>query len=233
MQSDVACSRLRELILDGAYPPGARLTEMEAAATLRMSRTPVREALRALAAEGLVRPSGRGVVVVALEEGDLDEAYQVRAALEALTAELAAVRQRDGRIAPADLRSLRDVAARTATATAQGRMADAVKLNRSFHRAIAELAGNTMARHALERIWDQIQVSTLRSLAPPSRPAHVSAQHEELVEAIAAGRAEDAAAIARAHVLDTRATARHTPVATSPPSGPDEGGRPPLTSSPS
>ncbi|MGP3964107.1 GntR family transcriptional regulator [Nonomuraea sp. 3N208] len=207
MQTDVACSRLRELILDGAYPPGARLTEMEAAATLEMSRTPVREALRMLAADGLVRPAGRGVVVVSLEQADLDEAYQVRAALEALTAELAAARQREGRIAPADLRALREVATRTATATAEGRLADAVRLNRRFHRTIAELACNTMALRALERIWDQIQVSTLHSLVPPSRPAHVSGQHEELLAAITEGRPEDAAAIARAHVLDTRITA--------------------------
>ncbi|WP_327581081.1 GntR family transcriptional regulator [Nonomuraea sp. NBC_00507] len=208
MQTDVACSRLRELILDGSYPPGARLTEMEAAATLEMSRTPVREALRMLAADGLVRPAGRGVVVVALEADDLDEAYQVRAALEALTAELAAARQREGRIAPADLRALREVATLTATATAEGRLADAVRLNRRFHRTIAELAGNTMALRALERIWDQIQVSTLHSLVPPSRPAHVSAQHERLVTAIAGGRPEDAGAIARDHVLDTRTTTR-------------------------
>jgi DNA-binding GntR family transcriptional regulator len=206
MQTDVACSRLRELILDGTYPPGARLTEMEAAATLEMSRTPVREALRALAADGLVRPSGRGVVVVALEQDDLDEAYQVRAALEALTAELAAARQRAGRIAPADLVALRDLAADTATATAEGRLAEAVRLNRRFHRLVAELAGNSMARHTLERIWDQIQVSTLRSLAPPSRLAHVSGQHDLLVAAIAGGRPEEAAAIARAHVLDTRSS---------------------------
>ncbi|MFI7638319.1 GntR family transcriptional regulator [Nonomuraea sp. NPDC049400] len=204
MQTDVARSRLRELILDGAYPPGARLTEMEVAAALEMSRTPVREALRALAADGLVRPSGRGVVVVALERSDLEEAYQVRAALEALTAELAATRQREGRIAPAELVALRDVAAETATATAEGRFAEAVRLNRRFHQLIAELAGNSMALHALERIWDQIQVSTLRSLAPPSRPAHVSAQHEELVAAIVLGQAEEAAKVARAHVLDTR-----------------------------
>ncbi|MFI6736552.1 GntR family transcriptional regulator [Nonomuraea sp. NPDC050451] len=204
MQTDVARRRLRELILDGAYPPGARLTEMEVAAALDMSRTPVREALRALTADGLVRPSGRGVVVVALEQGDLDEAYQVRAALEALTAELAATRQREGRIAPADLAALREIAIDTATATAEGRLAEAVRLNRRFHRVIAELAGNSMALHALERIWDQIQVSTLRSLAPPSRPAHVSGQHEELVAAIVLGRPEEAARVARAHVLDTR-----------------------------
>ncbi|MEV1175897.1 GntR family transcriptional regulator [Nonomuraea sp. NPDC049784] len=208
MQTDVARSRLRELILDGTYPPGARLTEMEASAALEMSRTPVREALRALAADGLVRPSGRGVVVVALERSDLEEAYQVRAALEALTAELAAIRQREGRIAPADLVDLRGVATETATATAEGRLAEAVRLNRRFHRLIAELAGNSMALHALERIWDQIQVSTLRSLAPPSRPAHVSGQHEELVAAIVLGQAEEAARVARAHVLDTHIITR-------------------------
>jgi DNA-binding GntR family transcriptional regulator len=204
MQTDVARRRLRELILDGTYPPGARLTEMEIAAALDMSRTPIREALRALTADGLVRPSGRGVVVVALEQGDLDEAYQVRAALEALTAELAATRQREGRIAPADLAALREIAIETATATAEGRLAEAVRLNRRFHRVIAELAGNSMALHALERIWDQIQVSTLRSLAPPSRPAYVSGQHEELVAAIVLGRPEEAARVARAHVRDTR-----------------------------
>ncbi|MFB9624170.1 GntR family transcriptional regulator [Nonomuraea helvata] len=206
MQTDVARSRLRELILDGTYPPGARLTEMEVAAALEMSRTPVREALRALAADGLVRPAGRGVVVVSLERGDLEEAYQVRAALEALTAELAATRQREGRIAPADLAALRDITTETATATAEGRFAEAVLLNRRFHRLIAELAANSMALHALERIWDQIHVSTLRSLAPPSRPAHVSGQHEELVAAIVLGLADEAARVARAHVLDTRTT---------------------------
>ncbi|NUS07126.1 MAG: FCD domain-containing protein, partial [Nonomuraea sp.] len=101
----------------------------------------------------------------------------------------------------------------TAAATAQGRLDDAVGLNRRFHRRIAELAGNAMALHTLERVWDQIQVSTLRSLAPPSRPAHVSGQHEQLVAAIVEARPGDAAAIARAHVLDTRA-------ATSPDTGP-------------
>ncbi|MBF8189848.1 GntR family transcriptional regulator [Nonomuraea sp. K274] len=208
MQADVAWSRLRDLILDGTYPPGARLTEMEAAATLRMSRTPVREALRALAADGLVRPSGRGVVVVALERDDLGEAYQVRAALEALTAELAAIRQREGHIAPAALAALRDLADETASVTARGRLPEAAGLNRRFHGMIAELAGNTMALRTLERIWDQIQVSTLRSLAPPSRPAHVSGQHADLLTAITEGRPERAARIARSHVLDTRASTR-------------------------
>ncbi|NRQ40604.1 GntR family transcriptional regulator [Nonomuraea sp. NN258] len=206
MQTDVACARLRELILDGAYPPGSRLTELEAAAVLDMSRTPVREALRALAADGLVRPTGRGVVVVALESGDLDDAYQVRAALEALTAETLAIRHREGHVAPSAMAGLRELAVTTAEATAEGRLAEAVGLNRRFHRRVAELAGNAIALQTLERIWDQIHVSTLRSLAPPARSVHVSDQHERLLDAISDGRSDDAGRIAREHVLDTRDT---------------------------
>ena len=207
MQTDTARRRLRELILDGTYPAGTRLAELEVAAVLGMSRTPVREAIRALSADGLVRPTGWGVAVVALDTSDLDHAYQVRAALEGLTAELAAVRQRDGRIAPADLASVRGAASDAAEATAAGRLQEAVEHNRRFHRRIAELAGNTIALSTLDRLWDQILISTLHSLAAPARPAQVAAQHDELLAAIAGGRAADAGRIARQHALDTRASA--------------------------
>ena len=202
----MARRQVRELILDGTYVPGARLTESDVAAVLQMSRTPVREALSALAADGLVRPTGRGVVVVVLEAADLDHAYQVRAALEALAAELAAGRQGDGRIARADLAALHDIAAAAADATTAGRLAEAVGHNRRFHRRIAELAGNPIALRTLDRVWDPIQVSTLHSLAPPARQAHVAAQHDQLLAAITDARAEDAGQLARRHVLDTRAT---------------------------
>jgi DNA-binding GntR family transcriptional regulator len=205
MQTETARHRLRELILDGTYPPGARLTETDAAVSLGMSRTPVREALNALIADGLVRPAGRGVLVATLSTHEVEDAYQVRSALEALTAELAANRQRDGRIAPADLRDLRETAATTAEATADGRFAEAVDHNRRFHRMIAELADNAIALRTLDRVWDLIHVSTFRSLRPSARPAHVSTQHEGLLTAITEGRAADAARIAREHVLDTRA----------------------------
>jgi DNA-binding GntR family transcriptional regulator len=210
VQTETAARRLRELILDGSYPPGTRLSEVAAAATLAMSRTPVREALQGLAADGLVRPSGRGVVVVALAEDDLLEAYQVRAALEALTAELAAQRQRAGQLAPADLIALRRDAKAAAEATSAGRLVDAVGHNRRFHRRIAELAGNAIALAALDRLWDQIQVSTMDSLAPPARRAHVADEHEQLLAAITTGRAPDAARAARRHVLDTAGTTRPT-----------------------
>jgi DNA-binding GntR family transcriptional regulator len=206
VQTDTARHRLRELILDGTYPAGTRLTELKVAAALGMSRTPVREAIRTLAADGLVRPAGWGVTVISLDPSDLDHAYQVRAALDGLTAELAADRHRAGRIAPADLASLGAAATDAAEATAAGRLQQAVKHNRRFHQRIAESAGNPIALSTLDRLWDQILVSTLHSLAAPARPAQVAAQHDQLLAAIADGRAADAGRIARQHALDTRAS---------------------------
>jgi len=202
-QTESARARLRDLIVTGAYAPGQRLTETEVAESLEMSRTPVREAFRALVSDGLVRSAGRGVQVVALDVEALRHAYQVRAALEALTAELAAVRQAQGRIAPADLAALVRDAESAETATLAGEFAQAVGHNRRFHMRVAELAANPVAATSLDRLWDQIVVSTRATLEPPHRPAHVNSQHRDLLAAIREGRAADAAAAARGHVLDT------------------------------
>ncbi|MFI0897012.1 GntR family transcriptional regulator [Streptomyces sp. NPDC020983] len=203
-QTEEARARLRAMILGGEYAAGQRLTETQVAAALEMSRTPVREALRGLTADGLVRSAGgRGVVVAALDPAALRDTYRVRAALEALTAELAAERQAAGLIAPAELTALAAEADRTEEATLAGRLAEAVVRNRAFHCRVAALAANAPAQAALDRLWDQIVVSTRASLDPPHRPAQVNAQHRELVSAIAGGRAAEAAAVARQHVLDT------------------------------
>ncbi len=208
MQTESTRARLRELILDGHYPPGARLGEVEVAGALGVSRTPVREAFRALASDGLLAPAGRGVRVVRLDGAELAHVYRVRAALEALTAELAAERQRAGRLAPAELADLAALADRTHRATADGEFTAAVRLNRAFHRRVAELAANPVALHSLDRLWDQIQVSTRRTLGPPGRTALVDAQHRDLLAAVTAGDPAAAAAAARRHVLDTCAADR-------------------------
>lgn len=208
MQSETAYQRLRRLILDGSYPPGARLTELELAAALDVSRTPVREAFRALAADGLVETAGRGVRVVELGPEEIQDAYRVRAALEGLTAELAAERQRQGRIAPAELAELERLATLTEQVTAEGRIVEAVRLNRRFHRRIAELAASPIALQTLDRLWDRIQVSTQSTLQPTGRADQVADQHRELLAALTAGDPEKAHAAARRHVLDTSATTR-------------------------
>ena len=98
MQADAAYARLREAIVDGQYPAGSRLTEVEIAEALGMSRTPVREALRRLAGDGLVRASDRGVIVDLMDEEEARHARMVRATLDVLVAELAARRQKAGEV---------------------------------------------------------------------------------------------------------------------------------------
>ncbi|MEV4145342.1 GntR family transcriptional regulator [Amycolatopsis sp. NPDC049691] len=201
---------VRGLIVLGTYPAGRAVTEQELCDRLGVSRTPVREALRRLESDGLVEPARRGVTVVELDPKALRDAYRVRAALEGLTAELAAERQRSGELAPADLARLGALADDADRATRSGDLAEGVRHNRAFHRHIAALADNPPAAEALDRLWDRITVSTRASLAAPARTGQVEEEHRQLVAAIADGRPEDAAALARAHVLSTMHTLEGT-----------------------
>ncbi|HEU5023830.1 MAG TPA: GntR family transcriptional regulator [Spirillospora sp.] len=206
MQTDVVYRRLRDLIVAGRYTPGERLTELSVSAALEVSRTPVREALRRLEGDGLVEGTGRGVVVNVLSPERLGHAYAVRAALEALTAELAADRQRAGRVPPADLDDLERDAALLEEVTAAGDLDRAIALNRGFHRGIAEMAGNPIALETLDRLWDQIIVSTRDSLAAPDRPDTVAGEHRRLLRAIVQGDRALAGRIAGDHARATGAT---------------------------
>src|SRR5688500_12744404 len=102
-----AAERLRILITEGVLAPGARLNERELSERLGVSRTPLREAFRILAADGLVvQLPNRGVQVVGMSAEDARHAFEVMGALEGLSGELAAQRVRE-----ADLDALRDLQA--------------------------------------------------------------------------------------------------------------------------
>jgi DNA-binding GntR family transcriptional regulator len=197
---------LRDMIVSGEVPTTGRVTEAALAERLAVSRTPVREALRRLEGDGLVHAQGRGVSVVVLSGAALDNVYVVRAALEALTAATAAGRQAAGQLAPADLRSLRRLADAADHATRTGDLAAAVRHNRAFHRAVAELAANPVALEILDRLWDRIQVSTRRSLTASDRAEAVDTEHRLLLDRIEAGDPAGAGDAARKHVLATLAT---------------------------
>jgi DNA-binding GntR family transcriptional regulator len=119
---------LRELILSGELKPGQRLPQNQLAAKFEVSTTPVREALTALAREGLVRRiSHRGVVVFKPSLDELAEIYEIRGALEPFAAGLAA-----GRLSEASLLRLREILVATGTADP----AEHSKLNIDFHALI-------------------------------------------------------------------------------------------------
>jgi len=192
---------LRELIVTGDLP--AKLSESELAERLKVSRTPVREALERLHGDGLVDARGRGVRLISLTPPELRHVYRVRAALEALTAELVAERQAAGEIAPAALAGLKRLAGAADEATRTGDLAQGAASNRAFHLRIAELAANPPALDALRRIWDQIVVSTRRTLVAPNRAEAVDAEHRRLLDAIEQGAAPAAADAAKTHVVNT------------------------------
>src|SRR5947208_1421868 len=132
---DRAIDVLRRGILNGEYAPGERLGEMDLADKLGLSRTPVREALRRLAAEGLVDvTTNKGAKVVDYPKGDLDHIFQIRAHVEGLAARAAAESA-----SPADIDRL-DHIATTLKAHAEARRLDRVyHLNAEYHSTLNKL----------------------------------------------------------------------------------------------
>ena len=210
MDSDTVYQRLREQIVSGVYRAGDRLPEVALSTELAVSRTPVREALRRLESDGLVRSSGRGVRVSAMSAATVRHAHAVRAALEALTAELAAGQQLAGRLAPAALADLEGKATHLEQVTAAGDLERAVDLNRQFHLRIAELSGNPIALEMLDRLWSQLMVSARVSLERTGRPDAVAAEHRELLAAISRGDGAQAGRIAAGHARATAEMAHDT-----------------------
>jgi DNA-binding GntR family transcriptional regulator len=198
-----AYDRVRRLVLDGELGHERPVAEVPLASQLGVSRPTVREALRRLEGEGLLRSDGRRLRVIDLDGAELAGALRMRAALEELHAELAAERVSAGHVAEAQIWDLEKKAAVTAAATAAGDHDEAGRLNRDFHRAVNLLAANPVSFDALELLWDQVLLSTARSLAPPDRAAAVDREHSELLDAIKSGDGARAGKLARAHVLAT------------------------------
>ncbi|WP_350347840.1 GntR family transcriptional regulator [Agromyces sp. G08B096] len=194
---------LRDLVIRGAFDDADRVSESAIAERLGVSRTPVREALQRLEAEGLVFAQGRGVRVRRRSPAELREVFEARAALDAAAAARLARLQREGLLAPAHLAELDRLAEETDAATRAGDLALATTRNRRFHEHVAELAGNAVIAQTLARFWDQIEISTRAELHRPARVRAVHDEHLALLRAIRAGDARTAAAVAEHHALDT------------------------------
>jgi DNA-binding GntR family transcriptional regulator len=209
--------RLHALVTTGALRPGARLGDANLAVELGVSRPTVREALRRLEASGLADSDGRSLRVAQLDETGLRSALLMRASLEALHAELAAIRIAEGEVAPAELRTVDALADEAERATNLQDARAAAAANRAFHQAIDALAASPVSVAAVDRLWDQIMVATERSLASADRREAVNREHRRLTEALFAGDAATAAGLASRHV---RATLEATELAPAHP--PDE-----------
>lgn len=190
---------LREAMLSGKLEPGQRLVQSTLGETLGISRTPLREALFALAREGLVTISdSRRVRVTSLEPHEAAQIYEVRETLEGLAARLAASRANS-----TDLRRLRNVLEKMATCVENGDARSWIELNTEFHQIIADATGNGHLKNILTLTSRSLHMFYPMLWLNPERPKGALAEHLELYGAIADGDAVRAEELARTHVFRT------------------------------
>ncbi|GHA50880.1 GntR family transcriptional regulator [Streptomyces purpurascens] len=194
-------AELRQEIIAGSLRPGDRLVERELAERLGVSRVPVREAIRALVAEGFVHfETPRRTVVRRLTPTDVKELFELREALEVYAAGLAA-----SRATPEDLAEVQELLDRAAAATEAEDAEVITDVNSRLHDRIVAMAGNSLLTEALEPVAGRLRWMTRRNEEWPQ----LLVEHRELYEAIASGDPDRARAHALTHVrTNYRSTVR-------------------------
>ena len=183
--------RLRDAIVDGTFEPGEQLKDLELAAWLGVSRTPVREALLRLAQSGLVLAQpGRSTAVSTLDSREIRDARDVVAAMHEV-----AVREAVAGLTEADLAAMRDANRRFAAALLAGDVDAALRADDELHGVLVTIAGNRALATVLEQFTptlrraERLRFGSLRGQASVAR-------HDELIRLCADGDVEGAAAVA-------------------------------------
>jgi len=187
---------LEEAIIQGEYPPGARLEEQELAERYKMSRTPVRETLRLLASTGLVEMRARqGAVVATLPIPKLIEMFQVMAELEGLCARLAA-----RRCHPQKLREIEEHHRACADRVGANDPEAFYAADRVFHESIYEASGSQFLQESVRTLRNRVSPYRRYVTYQPGRMLESVREHELVVEAIRQGDGEEAHRAMRDHV---------------------------------
>ncbi|MGI5158988.1 GntR family transcriptional regulator [Microbispora sp. CA-102843] len=207
--SDKVYEDLRRRILTGAHQPGEWLREEGIATALNVSRTPVRDALRRLQADGLIElHPNRGARVAGFADADLDDIFSMRALLEGFAAHRAAERGGGDPAVVTELSGLCDEMeelVRTGAPDAYDRITE---LNMRFHRTLHRAAGNALLPGLLSGV---IEISLVRHTFHHYTPEEMQrsfSQHRELVEAVITRDGTWAESVMTAHVLAARASLR-------------------------
>jgi len=193
---DAVAGVVREAILDGTLEPGTWLREADVAGDLRVSRTPVRDAFRILASEGLVEiKANQGAIVSPMNSDDILELYIMRESLEGLASRLAALRDPRG-----CLERFSKLIPLMKTAGEAGEYRELSRLYIVFHGIVRDAAGNRY----LERSLTQVQNAARRfpdpTLGLPGRVEESLAEHLRLADAISKGDAVAAEQLAIEHM---------------------------------
>ncbi len=200
LHGDSAYERLCAEIRSGTLKPGARLTETEIAERLNISRTPVREAIRRLEAEGLVDHQPRsGAVVRKLDYPEIMELYEMRTVLEGTAARLAA-----RAASPMEIEELQSINAEMALLPEEtGAM---VHLNRLFHARLVDAARNRFLLRSMASVENTLLILGPSSMESPDRARQAVAEHAAVLDALVARDGPSAEAAMRDHMEGAQLT---------------------------
>lgn len=188
--------RLRQMLVEGQIAPGAKLNERELSTVLQVSRTPLREAIRMLAAEGLVElHANRGAVALALDRDAIAHTFEVMAGLEALSGELAA--QRISNAARAEVQALHF---EMMAAWTRRDLSAYYAVNARIHSAINAAAQNPVLAATYAQVNARLQALRFRSNQDEAKWRQAVREHEAMVDALQARDGPALAAVLRTHL---------------------------------
>ena len=172
--------RLRQMLVEGRIAPGAKLNERELSELLHVSRTPLREAIKMLAAEGLVELlPNRGAIAVALTEADVHNTFEVMAGLEAQSGELAAER-----ITPQELAEIQAMHFEMLAAYTRKDLSAYYTINARIHNAINAAAKNPVLVSVYNQVNARLQALRFRSNQDGAKWKRAVGEHEKMIEAL-------------------------------------------------
>jgi DNA-binding GntR family transcriptional regulator len=192
--------RLRQMLVEGQIPPGAKLNERELAEVLNVSRTPLREAIKMLAAEGLVElVPNRGAIAVSLNEADVLNTFEVMAGLEAMSGEMAAQR-----ITDAELAEIRAMHYEMMAAYTRRDLSAYYRINATIHEAINAAAKNPVLTATYNQVHARLQALRFRSNQDGDKWDRAMKEHDRMIEALSARDAAAMRAVLLAHLRNKR-----------------------------
>jgi DNA-binding GntR family transcriptional regulator len=179
-------TRLRQRLVEGQIAPGTKLNERELSELLQVSRTPLREAIKMLAAEGLVELlPNRGAVAASLDEQDVADTFEVIAGLEGQSGELAAQR-----ITAEELAEVRALHYEMLAAYTRRDLSTYYRLNAQIHTLINAAARNPVLTQTWRTVNARLQALRFRSNFDEVKWQHAVREHDAMVELLAARDAE-------------------------------------------
>lgn len=195
---DALVDRLRVMIIEAALAPGSKVNEQALCERFSVSRTPLREALRSLAVEGLVVITPRrGATIAPVTRADLEEAFPVVGALEALAGELACANVSD-----ADIARAKELQAQLVSEHQAGDLHGYSTTNAAIHRLIVDAAANPTLKRLLRTVDGRVRRARYLANMSEIRWAAAVAEHEEILSALVARDGARLGAILRRHIAN-------------------------------